>query len=143
MDLYICRHLPSAVPWISEDRLLSKVLKPVRWARRVLFPPVTLLRQVVCLLLRPVFMCSSQGRAYTVSRLVQIKVMLWQPLTCDSSFMLPTCFPHSPHRSLTIKRYNHARSLEFCGKHFRQILAVPKTGSEQLLHYTTRCSGVN
>ena len=25
--------------------------------------------------------------------------MLQQPLTCDSSFMLPTCFPHSPNRS--------------------------------------------
>ena len=37
------------------------------------FPPVSLQRQVVCLLLRPVIMCSSQGRAYTVSWLVQIK----------------------------------------------------------------------
>ena len=43
-----------------------------------------------------------QGRAYTVSWLVQIKVMLQQPLTCDSSFMLPTCFPHSPPRSPTL-----------------------------------------
>ena len=24
--------------------------------------------------------------------------MVLQPLTCDSSFMLPTCFPHSPPR---------------------------------------------
>ena len=39
-----------------------------------------------------------QGRAYTVSWLVcvQIKVMLQQPLTCDSSLMLPTCFPLLP-----------------------------------------------
>ena len=38
------------------------------------------------------------------SWLVQIKVMLYylqQPLTCDSSFMLPTCFPHSPPHSPT------------------------------------------
>ena len=59
---------------------LSKVLKVVCWAGSVPFPPVSLQRQVVCLLLllRPVFMCSSQGRAYTVSWLVgvQIKVML-------------------------------------------------------------------
>ena len=27
------------------------------------------------------------------------KVMLQQPLTCSSSFMLPTCFPHSPPHS--------------------------------------------
>ena len=27
--------------------------------------------------------------------------MLQQPLTCDSSFMLPTCFPYSPPRSPT------------------------------------------
>ena len=41
---------------------LSKVLKLVRWASSVSFPPVSLQRQVVCLLLRPVFMeCSSQG----------------------------------------------------------------------------------
>ena len=57
---------------------LSKVLKPVRWSGSVLFLLVSLQRQVVCLLLRPVFMCSSQWRAYTVSWLVgvQIKVML-------------------------------------------------------------------
>ena len=49
---------------------LSKVLEPVRWAGSVPFLPVSLQRQVVCLLLRPVFMFSSQGRAYTVSWLV-------------------------------------------------------------------------
>ena len=53
---------------------LSKVLILVRWASSIPFPPVSLKRQVVCLLLRPVFMCSSQGRVYTVSWLVQIKV---------------------------------------------------------------------
>ena len=42
---------------------LSKVLKPVHWAGRVPFPPVSLQRQVVCLLLQPVFMFSSQWRA--------------------------------------------------------------------------------
>ena len=52
---------------------LSKVLKVVCWAGSVPFPPVSLQRQVVCLLLRPVFMCSSQGRAYNVSWLGQIK----------------------------------------------------------------------
>ena len=57
---------------------LSKVLKIVCWAGSVPFPPVSLQRQVVCLLLRPMFMCLSQWRAYTVSWLVgvQIKVML-------------------------------------------------------------------
>ena len=57
---------------------LSKVLKVVCGAGSVPFPLVSLQRQVVCLLLRPVFMCSSHGRAYTVSRLVgvQIEVML-------------------------------------------------------------------
>ena len=43
----------------------------------------------------------------TVSWLVgvQIKVMLEQPLTCDSSFMLPTSTPHprSPTQSLILK----------------------------------------
>ena len=78
---------------------LSKVLKVVCWAGSVPFPPVSLQRQVVCLLLRPVFMCFHQGRAYTVSWLVgvQIKVMLQQPLTCGSSSMLPlNSPPHSP-----------------------------------------------
>ena len=42
---------------------LSKVLKVVSRAGSIPFPPVSLQRQVVCLLLRPVFMCSSQGRA--------------------------------------------------------------------------------
>ena len=43
------------------------------------------------------------SRVYTVSWLVQIKVMLYleQPLTCDSSSMLPTCFPYSPLSSPT------------------------------------------
>ena len=38
---------------------LSKVLEVVCWAGSVPFPPVSLQRPVVCLLLRPVFMCSS------------------------------------------------------------------------------------
>ena len=41
---------------------LSKVLKLVRWAGSVPFLPVSVQRQVVCFLLRPVFMFSSQGR---------------------------------------------------------------------------------
>ena len=48
---------------------LSKVLKPVRWAGSVPFPPVSVQRQVVCLLLRPVFMCSSPGIGSRVTRL--------------------------------------------------------------------------
>ena len=69
----------------------------------VSFPPVSLHRQVVYLLLQPVFVCSSLGRAYTVSWLVYIKVMimLQQPLTFDSLLMLPTCFLHSPPHSPT------------------------------------------
>ena len=47
---------------------LSEVLKLVRWV--VPFPPVSRQMQVVCLLLQPVFMFSSQGRAYAVSWLV-------------------------------------------------------------------------
>ena len=46
---------------------LSKVLKLVRWASSIHFPPVSLQRLAVCLLWQPVFMCSSQGRAYIVS----------------------------------------------------------------------------
>ena len=45
----------------SED-IKHKILS-LCWAGSVPFPPVSLQRQVVCLLLRPVFMCSSQGRA--------------------------------------------------------------------------------
>ena len=87
-----CRHVPGHDPLIFSflsfilfDWVgvlwpqLSKVLKVVCWAGSVPFPPVSLQRQVVCLLLRPVFMFSSQGRALqTVSWLVgvQIKVML-------------------------------------------------------------------
>ena len=79
---------------------LSKVLKLVRWARSVPFPQVSLQRQVGCLLLRPVFMCSSQGRAYTVSWLAQIKSYviatsdLW--LCIHASNLLPSLPPHSP-----------------------------------------------
>ena len=77
------------------------MLKPVCGAGSVPFPPVSLHRQVVCLLLRTVFMCSSQGRAYTVSWLVgvQIKVIatfdLW--LFIHASNLLPlNSPPHCP-----------------------------------------------
>ena len=40
---------------------LSKVLKVVCWAGSVPFPPVSLQRQVVRLLLWPVFKCSLRG----------------------------------------------------------------------------------
>ena len=59
------------------------------------FPPVSLQRQVVCLLLRPVFMCSSQGRAYTVSWLVQNKKL------CYSNLRLVTLHPCFQPASLT------------------------------------------
>ena len=80
---------------------LSKVLKFVRWACSVLFPPVSLQRQAVCLLLRPVFMCSSQGRAYTVSWMGQIKVIATSDLRLfvrASNLLpsLPTTFPYKP-----------------------------------------------
>ena len=86
-----CIHVPGHDPLIISFRSfsffdwvrvlwpqLSKVLKLVRWAGSIPFSPVSLQRQVVCLLLWPVFVCSSRGRAYTVSWLVgvQIKVML-------------------------------------------------------------------
>ena len=43
-------------------KTLSKNRTNERTNGSVPFPPVSLQRQVVCLLLRPVFMCSSQGR---------------------------------------------------------------------------------
>ena len=56
---------------------LSESVKSCALGRQRPFPPVSLQRQVVCLLRRPVFMCSFHGRAFTVvSWLVQIKVML-------------------------------------------------------------------
>ena len=70
-----CIHVPGHDPipflsgpfpfWLSVGFMaqLSKVLKVVCWAGSIPFPPVSLQRQVVCLLLRPVFMSSSQGRA--------------------------------------------------------------------------------
>ena len=76
---------------------LSKVLKPVRWAGNIPFSPASLQRQVVCSLLWPVFMCSSQGRAYTVSWLVgvQIKVIA----TCDlwPFIRASNLLPSTPH----------------------------------------------
>ena len=78
------------------------MLKVVCWAGSVPFPPVFLQRQVVCLLLQPVFMCSSQGRAYTVSWLVGTNKSyviaisdLW--LFIHASNLLPlNSPPHSP-----------------------------------------------
>ena len=52
------------------------------------FPPVSLQRQVVCLLLRPVFMCSTQERAYTVSWLVGVQIKL-----CYSNLWLVALHP--------------------------------------------------
>ena len=45
---------------------LSKVLKPVRWAGSFPFPPVSLQRQVVCLLLRPVFISGESLHCFLV-----------------------------------------------------------------------------
>ena len=52
---------------------LSKVLKVVCWAGSVPFPPVSLQRQVVCLLLRPVFISGESLHCFLVG--VQIKVI--------------------------------------------------------------------
>ena len=80
-----CRHVPghdpitfSSVPvlflfdWVGVLwPQLSKVLKVVCWADSVPFPPVSLQRQVVCLLLRPGCSCVHlRGEP--------------QPLTCGS-----------------------------------------------------------
>ena len=77
---------------------LSKVLKVLCWAGSVPFPPVSLQRQVVCLTVAACVHVFIRGELTLVSWLVgvQIKVMLQQPLTCDSSSMLPTCFPQLP-----------------------------------------------
>ena len=45
---------------------LFKVLKLVRWAGSVPFPPVSLQRQVVCLLLRPVFISGESLHCFLV-----------------------------------------------------------------------------
>ena len=52
---------------------LSKVLKLVRWAGSVSFPPVSLQRQVVCLLLWPVFTFSSGQSLHCFLVGVQVK----------------------------------------------------------------------
>ncbi len=74
-SLSLSRHLPTLSPSLI-GHLASVDLKQHE-SGSVPFPPVSLQRQVVCLLLWPVFMCSSQGRAYSVSWLVgvQIKVI--------------------------------------------------------------------
>ena len=50
---------------------LSKVLEPVRWAGSVPFPPVSLQKQVVCLLLWPVFISGESLHCFLVG--VQMK----------------------------------------------------------------------
>ena len=45
---------------------LSEVLKLLHWASRVPFPPVSLQRQVVCLLLRPVFISGESLHCFLV-----------------------------------------------------------------------------
>ena len=48
---------------------LSKVLKPVCWARSVPFPPVSMQRQVVCLpLLQPVFISGESLHCFLAGR---------------------------------------------------------------------------
>ena len=53
-------------------------------------------------------MCLFQYRHCSWLVGVQIKVMLQQPLTCDSSPMLPTCFP-SAHHSPTFYSSHHGK----------------------------------
>ena len=72
---------------------LSKVLKPVRWAGSAPFPPASLQRWVVCLLLRLVFMFSSQGRArhcFLVGWCANKKLCWLQP-GGNLTLKLPTC----------------------------------------------------
>ena len=104
----------------------------------VSFPPVSLQRQVVYLLLQPVFMCSSLGRAYTVSWLVYIKVMimLQQPLTCDSLLMLPTCFLHSPPHSPT---YGTSNKCIFSYVHIYRTVKESKTQPPSILGISLHC----
>ena len=70
----------------------------------VLFRQLLLFRFYICFHVLNVLFACVFSNTDTVSWLVgvQIKVMLQQPLTCDSSFMLPTCFPHSPPHSPTL-----------------------------------------
>ena len=64
-----------------------------------------LFRLYVCFHVLNVLFACVFSNTDTVFWLLQIKVMLQQPLTCDSSFMLPTCFPYSPPRT---KQCTHA-----------------------------------
>ena len=104
-----CIHVPGHDPWIFSFPVLflfdwvgvlwpqlSKVLKPERWASSVPFPPVSLQRQVVCLLLRPVFISGESLHCFLVG--VQIKSYviatsdLW--LFIHASNLLPS-IPHT------------------------------------------------
>ena len=53
--------------------------------------------------------------------------MLEQPLTCDSSFMLPTCFPHSPHCSPTQETENFQEK----GNHAHKMQILRKTAQTE------------
>ena len=90
----------------------SVPLPPVSLQRQSSFAPSVPAKAAGCLLAvtAGVHMCSSL-LCFLVG--VKIKVMLLQPLTCDSSFMLPTCFPYSPPRSPTdIYKVNHSNNNE-------------------------------
>ena len=76
---------------------LSKVSKLVRWACSVPFPPSVPAEAGSLFAVAAGVHVFIQGRAYTCFLVGWCKVMLWQPLTCDSSSMLPTCFPSTPH----------------------------------------------
>ena len=79
---------------------LSKVLKPVHWAGRVPFPPVSLQRQVVCLLLRPVFISGESLHCFLVGWCTNKSYViatsdLWLFIHA-SNLPPPTPHPHSP-----------------------------------------------
>ena len=68
--------------------------------------------------------------------------MSWQPLICDSSFMLPTCFPYSPPRSPTFvpkagTDEDCIKPLVFVSKaptqenHLKRLVFVPKAGTDE------------
>ena len=81
-----CIHVPGHDPLIFSFRSfsfligfmaqLSKVLKVVCWAGSVPFPPVSLQRQVVCLLLRPVFISGESLHCFLVGGCTNISYVI-------------------------------------------------------------------
>ena len=67
--------------------------------------------------------------------------MLQQPLTCNSSFMLPTCFPHSPPRSPTHVLTRSVQMARFLYMHVltRSVQMAPT--NEAVIKPANICSG--